>query len=686
MKSSVLTARAVHSVMLAAPIVVCSAANSAGVERRMCGIAGIWNLEQENSLSRVRSMLTAMRHRGPDGEGSLEYRGGAAGMVRLALVDLSTRGQQPLWSEDRQVAILYNGEVYNFRAERKRLESCGHRFYSNTDTEVVLHLYLEHGLRFHEHLRGMYALAIFDWRRAGVHATPELLLARDSLGVKPLYVFNPNGNRERVVFSSELRSLLASGLVPRSIDSATLTDFLSLGFVPQPQTLIRGVRMLEPGTLEHYLPGRAATTQQFWHIPAYEPRTESLEEAAARLRGVLEESVSLHSMADAPVGAFLSGGIDSTGIAGLMRKYVRELRTYTLRFPDVAGSDESAEAESAARDFGAIHQTVDVTAREIARILPTFAGDMDQPSKDGLNTWLVSRAAAHDVKGVLSGVGGDEWFAGYPVTRRMARYASTWGGRLQRIAGHMANAALPWLPDSYLSHRAENLSYRRNGLTTWLQTHRVFPAGLAQRLTGETSKLPLEHRFAELVKQSSDNWRKETPVGLSGILDTQVFMRQQLLRDSDAASMAHSLELRVPLVDIKLAEFARSCQDAYRLSADGGNSDRYAESGSKRVLIAALRDVLPPAIANRKKKGFSLPFDVWLKGSLRPLVEDTCGEESIRRRGLLDPECCAHICGTEHLAAYPGTWTLMIFELWCRAVLDNRILEPRESAVIHGVA
>ncbi len=651
----------------------------------MCGIAGIWNLDEQRAVSRVGNMLSAMRHRGPDGEGLLEYRGGAAGMVRLALLDLSTRGQQPLWSQDRRVAILYNGEVYNFRDARKRLESAGHHFHTGTDSEVVLHLYLEHGPGLHEYLRGMYAFAIFDWRRTGVDAAPELLLARDPLGIKPLYVFNPGGDRDRLIFSSEIRSLLASGLVPRDVDPTTLTDYLSLGFVPQPQTLIRGVRMLEPGTFEHHVPGRAPVTRQFWRIPSYEPQQESFEDSAARLRGVLEESVSLHSMADAPVGAFLSGGIDSTGIVGLMRKHVRNLHTYTIRFPDVAGSDESAEAESAARDFGCIHQTIDVTASEVAKVLPIFAGDMDQPSKDGFNTWLISRAAASDVKAVLSGIGGDEWFAGYPVTRRMARYDSTWSGRAQRIAGYLANAALPLLPDSQLRYRAENLSHRRNGLATWLQTHRVFSQRLAQRLTGQAATLPLENRFAGLVNQAVGNWHDETPVGLSCLLDTQVFMRQQLLRDSDAASMAHSLELRVPLADIKLAEFARSCQDSYRLSSDGGSSDRYAESGSKRVLIAALRDVLPPTIANRKKKGFSLPFDVWMNGSVRPLVEDTCGEESIRRRGLLDPSWSAQIRGTKHLARYPGVWTLMIFELWCRAVLDTSSIEPSEDVIVHGI-
>ena len=639
----------------------------------MCGIAGLWNVSAPHPLTNVNAMLEAMRHRGPDGSGTLEYAGGAAGMVRLALVDLSPRGQQPLWSEDRRVAIVYNGEIYNFRSERKRLEAAGHRFRTGTDTEVALHLYLEHGLDFHRHMRGMYALAIFDWRRTTPGALPELLLARGPLGIKPLYVAHPGGDRQRVIFSSEIRSMLASGLVPRRIDSESVADYLSLGFVPQPQTMISGVRMLEPGSFEHYVPGRDTVHGQYWHMPAYEPRQETLEESASRLRSVLEESVALHSMADAPVGAFLSGGIDSTGIVGLMSKHVRDLHTYTLRFPDVAGTDEATEAEEAARRFGCHHTTVEVTGREVADILPRFAGDMDQPSNDGLNTWLVSRAAAHDVKAVLSGVGGDEWFSGYPVTRRMARYATTPVGRLQALAGSAAKGAFPWVPQSRLRDRLENLAYRRNSLSTWLHTHSVFRPLTARRLAGlRTPGISHEQKFANLLKVDCGDWTNETPVGVSCLLDTRIYMIHQLLRDSDAASMAHSLELRVPLVDLELVAFSRTCQDDYRLRPDGGDSDRYLGSGSKRVLIDALRDVLPPSIADRQKKGFVLPFGQWMEREVAPLIEDTCSETSVRRRGMLDPDIVARVRGAAggRIPRYPGLWTLMMLELWCRSVLD----------------
>ena len=638
----------------------------------MCGIVGLWNISAEQPLATVSAMLEAMKHRGPDGRGTMEYTGGAAGMVRLALVDLSDRGQQPIWSADRRVAILFNGEMYNFRAERDRLEKAGYRFRSATDTEVVLNLYLEHGLDFHEHVRGMYGLALFDWRQTAAGGLPVMVLARGPLGIKPLYVAHPQGDSQQVIFSSEIRAMLASGLVRPDIDTESLSGYLAHGFVLQHDTLISGVRMLESGTLERYAPGEPMLHKRFWQMPPYTPRSESLDEAAERLRGVLEESVALHAMADAPIGAFLSGGVDSTGIVGLMRKHVSDLRTYTIRFPDFPGEDEVQEALAAAQVFDCHHTVVEVTSGEVAKWLPCFAGELDQPSADGLNTWLISRAAARDVKGVLSGLGGDEWFAGYPVTRRMARYTATVLGRAQALAGQAAALVADWVPPGPLRDRVENLATRRGALATWLQAHTVFRDSVARRMAG----LPLdraaqEAKFVALLNQDCADWTKETPVGLSCLLDTRVYMNNQLLRDSDAASMAHSLELRVPFVDLKLAEFSRSCADEYKLRVDGGSSIQYDSSGAKRVLIHALRDLLPPSISSRPKKGFALPNAYWMQHDLAPLVEETCSHETLQRRGLIDPALVAPVRKGVSGGHFPDHWTLMIFELWCRAVLDK---------------
>lgn len=645
----------------------------------MCGIVGLWNVSTANPGAAARAMLEAMKHRGPDGQGTLEYAGGAAGMVRLALVDLSERGQQPLWSEDRKVAILFNGEIYNFRSERARLESAGYRFHSTTDTEVLLNLYLERGLDFHERARGMYALAIFDWRQSPPGGAPVVTLARDPLGIKHLYIAHPHGDSKQLIFASEIRSLLASGLVPAEICQESLANYLTHGFVVQPGTMIRGVRTMEPGTLERYAPGEPMTRRKIWSIPEYQPARETIDQAAERLRAVLEESVALHAMADAPVGAFLSGGIDSTGVVALMRKHIGQLRTYTLQFPDVRADDEVREAVSAAQRFDCQHTIVDITSRDVALALPQFAGDIDQPSADGFNTWLISRAAARDVKGVLSGLGGDEWFAGYPVTRRMARYDTTAGGQTQSMAGHVAERLAPWIPQGWLRERAENLATRRSALATWIQGHTVFHHRLARRMAGLSAGTSPEPRMLEIIGRDTSDWQRETPIGLSCLLDARVYMSHQLLRDSDAASMAHSLELRVPFVDIHLADFSRGCADEFKLRADGGSSSEYQQSGAKRVLIHALRDLLPESIADRPKKGFALPNVHWMKGAVAPLAEDTCCRESIRNRGLVDPDLVERVqrdAQSGGSALFPRLWTLMILELWCRAVIDKYSTTP----------
>lgn len=642
----------------------------------MCGIAGLWNVSGgAPPQPALRAMLAAMRHRGPDGSGEMAFAGGAAGMVRLALVDLTERGQQPLWSPDRRVAILFNGEMYNFRAERSRLAAAGYPFQSQTDTEVVLALYLERGPAAVDALRGMFALALFDWRDTAPDGCPDLILARDPFGIKPLYVAEGSGSEGSLVFASELRALLASDRVPRRVAPEALADYLQRGFVVQPRTMIDGVRMLEPGTLVRHRPDQRREARRFGALPAYQPRRESLDEAAQRLRGVLEESVRLHALADAPVGAFLSGGIDSTGIVGLMRRHVSDLRTYTLRFPDLPGNGESELAESAAARFGCRHTTVDVTGDDVARDMPIFAEQLDQPSTDGLNTWLISRAAAGDVKGVLSGLGGDEWFAGYPVVRRMARCVGSTGGRVQSLAGMGARLVAGAAPLERVRSRLLRLAARRSPLAIWLHSRCVFRPDQVARMT-HRSAAPRDE-LERLLSRENPAWRDESPLGLACLLDSAAYMRCQLLRDSDAASMAHSLELRVPLVDREVVAFSRSCDDSWKLDLAGGDGSRYGESGSKRVLIHALRDVLPASIAERPKLGFALPYEQWLRGPIWPLARELCSPAALRRRGLVDPDWpgACHASDPSKLAAeqvYPQLWSLLVLELWCASVLDRK--------------
>lgn len=642
----------------------------------MCGIAGIWNYRGSRPADElIGDMLEAMQHRGPDSRGSTSFAGGAAGMVRLALVDPTPRGEQPMFSPCGKVAIVFNGEIYNFREERKRLEALGHTFCSTTDTEVLLHTYLECGEDFVHHLRGMFAVAIFDWRHTSLDAPPTVLLARGPLGVKPLYVAHVGAHRETIVFSSELRSLLASGLVPQRVDPSAVRDYLQYGFVLQPRTMIEGVRMLEPATIERFEPGRPRFARRYWRVPAYLPRKETFAEAAERLRGELEESVRLHAFADVPVGAFLSGGIDSTSIVALMRKHVSQLRTYTFRFPEFADADESEPAALTAKLFDCHHTTVDVTGTDVRRLLPTFADEIDQPSFDGLNSWFVSRRAAEDVKAVVSGLGGDEWFAGYPVTSRMLRRNMRLWRRAGSLAGWTADRLRGFVADGSLRRRLDGLAARRSALSIWMQPHTVFEPPEVTSLTGLASEAcGLQHQAEDIRSLIGVDFADETPVGMSCLLDVYVFEMCQLLRDADATSMSCSLELRVPFVDVKLAEFSRTCRDDYKLSLDdchGGG----ANGGAKKVLVKAVEDLLPEHVRKQPKRGFVLPIERWMQTDLRDLIDDTCRPDVVKQRGLIDPQAVAPLFKPRNSNSgrtqFPQLWSLMVLELWSRAVLDR---------------
>lgn len=617
-------------------------APSSGAFKNMCGIAGIWNLESSDATptARVTAMLKAMRHRGPDGEGSLEWPAGAAGMVRLALVDLSPRGQQPLWSPDGKVAVLFNGEMYNYREHRERLTSKGYPFKSETDTEVVLALYLERDLDFVTELRGMFALAIFDFRERGLTANPKLVLARDPFGIKPLYLAQRG---DTLCFASELRALLQARLASQRIDREALADYLTFGFVLQPRTMLEDVRMLERGTVRVYEPGRAAREHRYWMMPPAADTGDSFEDAAARVRHTLEESVRLHAVADAPVGAFLSGGIDSSMTVALMAQHNSRLRTYTLRLTDPA-EDESQPAREFAARLGCVHTEVEVGDAEVRDLFPKFALTLDQPSSDGFNTWLVSHAAARHVKGVLSGLGGDEWFGGYPAVRRMKAL-----GPLRQVAGRLAERAKPLTPRSLgeLSSRAQA---RSSGLSTWAAAHHVFRDYEVESMIGRRPGSGADRLVATLGDRLGDS----EPVDLGCQLDVWAYMGCQLLRDSDVTSMASSLELRVPLVDREIAAVARSTAAHYKV-------DEAARPPAKRVLIEAVKDLLPADLPLRPKRGFSLPYAGWLNGPLRPLAADVLA--SLRRRRLL-------LRVPDHLGV-PQTWALVTLELWCQSLVNH---------------
>ncbi|MBL8955148.1 MAG: asparagine synthase (glutamine-hydrolyzing), partial [Myxococcaceae bacterium] len=557
--------------------------------------------------------------------------------VRLALVDLTDRGQQPLWSADGRVAIVFNGEMYNHAEHRARLKAKGFTFKSDSDTEVVLALYLERGLEFVEAVRGMFALAVLDFRERGLEATPKLVLARDPFGIKPLYLTRRG---EGLCFASELRALVTAKLASTQVNREALADYLTFGFVLQPRTMLEGVTMLERGTVRVEEAGKPTREHRFWLMPAASDRGEDFRAASLRLREVLEDSVRLHALADAPVGAFLSGGVDSSSIVALMAKHNAKLRTYTLKLKDAA-QDESHYARDFAEQLGCVHTELEVGDGEVADLYVRFGAALDQPSTDGFNTWLISRAAARDVKGVVSGLGGDEWFGGYPVIQRM-KYL---GGAVQ-AAGRVASRLGALVPDS-LGELAARAQSRASPLEMWSAAHRVFREREVAALIGHAAGSGAERLARTLDTRLGDL----DPVDLGCQLDVWAYMGCQLLRDSDVTSMASSLELRVPLVDVEVAAAARSIDARHKV-------ERGALPPSKRVLVEAVRDVLPADIHQRPKRGFALPYAAWVDGPLQGLSREL--RSSLSRRGLL-----------ADVPARPGltqTWALMALELWCAAM------------------
>jgi asparagine synthase (glutamine-hydrolysing) len=576
----------------------------------MCGIAGVRGTGAREALP---GMLGAIAHRGPDDAGT--YFDDAAGIGlahrRLSIIDTSPAGHQPMeWGGLR---IVYNGEVYNYGALRAELEAAGCTFRSHTDTEVILAGYARWGADVLPRLRGMFAFAVWD------EAAGELFLARDRFGIKPLYHGTFGGT---FLFASELASLLASGRVPRVADPQAVWDYLSHGAVPQPRTIVQGVQALPAG---HWMRVRGADVQlQRWWDIEEATRTErraladiGYDEAVAGVRQRLDEATRLHLIADVPVGAFLSGGIDSTLVVGLMSRLAgHPIRTYSVGFGDShAALSELKWARLAAERFGADHTEVVVTGEDAARVFGRVVEAIDQPSVDGTNTWLVSEAARAGVTVALSGLGGDELFAGYPHfhrLQRMARMAPAGVPAARALAGS-AGAFLPgrWrMPlQAFVAPPAERLSQLRRLMSDGERARAVAPA-LRRALAPERGP----GRHAASLREGLD------AVGQVSYTEVAGYLRDTLLRDADAMSMAHSLEVRPVLLDHGLAEYAFALPSRFKLHGRQG----------KRVLIDAAADVLPREIVERPKMGFELPLTAWLKTTLRPRVRDLLASPSAR--------------------------------------------------------
>jgi asparagine synthase (glutamine-hydrolysing) len=618
----------------------------------MCGIAGIIDPRQseEQRTAAVTRMCDAMVHRGPDDSGTSSRGPATLGMRRLAIFD-PANGHQPMQTPDGRLTLVFNGAIYNFRALREELASTGWAFRTQCDTEVLLAAFARWGESCLGKLRGMFAFAVWD------AAEQTLFLARDPFGIKPLY-YRQDG--ERLLFASELNALHASGESTAEIDPQSVADYLAWLAVPAPRTIYRSVFSLRPGECARFRAGRLQVRAgwSFRGIPADTRACTTREEFTRELRARLDDTIRAHLVADVPVGAFLSGGLDSTAIVGLMTHLGgSRLRTFSIGFGE-AGYSEAAEAEAAARHFGTEHRTRVLTGADVARDLEALLAACDQPTGDGINTYYASAAArAGGVTVALSGLGGDELFGGYPSFAQLPKLAR-WLPLWTKLPGFSRELLLKRLRRGDTRHRklADFLQHARNLHEAGALQRRVFSAPQQHDLlngdarAGLTTQTPFHPEFETL---SADLENVGTFESVSA-WELRTYMANVLLRDSDVMSMRHSLELRVPFVDRPLVEWL------WRQPAEFKDDRRQPKS----ALYAAVRDLLPPALATRAKKGFTLPFAVWMKRELRPFLEETFSTASLQRSGLFAPaavqETWRRFLAHDDVREWSRVWSLAV--------------------------
>jgi asparagine synthase (glutamine-hydrolysing) len=618
----------------------------------MCGIAGILDLAGGPvPAEAVRSMCAALVHRGPDGEGTFLGQGVGLGMRRLSIIDLET-GDQPVRNEDASVWVVFNGEIYNYRELREQLESRGHTFYTHTDTEVIVHLYEDRGERCVEALRGMFAFAVWDEPRG------RLMLARDRLGIKPLYYARVG---QKLVFGSELKALLALPEVRREIDGPAFAHFLTFLSTPSDQSILRGVRKLPPGHRLLASLGGEPQVERYWDV-AFEPeRGRSEAWFVERLRALLDESVRLHMVSDVPLGAFLSGGIDSSTVVATMAALSREpVRTFSIGFAD-ADFSELAYARRVAAAFQTDHHEL-VLEPAALDVLDDLVWHLDEPFGDSsaIPTYMVSKLAAEHVTVALSGDGGDELFAGYEkyTVERRERVWRFVPEPARRLLGRLVAATPAHLRGrNYLRHMA------LPGVERYLDAGTLFRREeVAALVRPEIRDVLADY---DPWEEARSHLRRQRGHWLSALqsLDLATYLPLDILTKVDRMSMAHSLEARVPLLDHRLVEFAATVPPELQLR---GRTTKY-------LLKQAMRPLLPEAIVDRRKQGFAIPLGRWFGGGFDELLRDVLLSETVRSRGIFDVAALERRMrhGRRDGGLGLDLWTLLSFELWCRRFLDE---------------
>ena len=628
----------------------------------MCGICGKLNFGQGKTVEPglVETMLDSIRHRGPDDEGVYRSSEVALGHRRLSIIDLGT-GHQPISNEDGSIWIVFNGEIYNYRELRSLLVSKGHVFRTQTDTEVIVHLYEEMGADCLGKLRGMFAFAIWDEREK------TLLLARDRVGIKPLYY---SLGEQSVVFASEIKAILADPAVDRTVAPEMVDRFLSFLYLPGEETLFRSIRKLAPGSYLIIKNG-CGEIRQYWDLSFEKPSaTLSLKQAEEQLLELLAEAVELHMIADVPVGILLSGGVDTTAVLSLAcERTSKDVSSYTVGFADQSFADERPYAQLAAQAFGSRHQEMTISAKDFAEFIPNYIWHMEEPvcEPPAVALYYVSKLASRSVKVLLSGEGGDEAFAGYSNYRnllwleRIKRSVAPLNGSISRglraadslfhlpRLGKYAPLMKAAFPDYYLSRTSNPYRYTGNGLGS------LYRADYAHSIDREYTFEP--------VRELQDRMRGHNVLDTMLYIDTKTWLPDDLLIKADKMTMANSVELRVPLLDHKVLEFAAALPPSFKVH---GFTTKY-------LAKKTLQKRIPKAILERRKAGFPVPYESWLRRDLKSWVSDVLFDKQSSERGYFDVKAVKQLLDRDqtHGGCSKEIFSLVALEMWHRVFLQQ---------------
>ncbi|PYP89350.1 MAG: asparagine synthase (glutamine-hydrolyzing) [Blastocatellia bacterium AA13] len=645
----------------------------------MCGIAGLTGeFSGLAAESAIRAMLDSQIHRGPDDDGMFLLEEGDAviglGSRRLAILDVSAAGKQPMVNPDTGDALVFNGEIYNFKELRRSLESFGYAFRSGSDTEVILRGYEQYGRELLSRLSGMYALAVWD-RRASC-----LLLARDHLGIKPLYYSLMKGGG--LIFSSEIRSLLASFMIAPEVNQKAVAGYLAYGSVQEPLTIIEGVAQVPAGAwIEADASGRITGSGVHWSIPETEPGNTSIAALAEEGRCLLESAVASHLVSDVPSGIFLSSGLDSTAILGLARKRSQEVHAFTVSFPDDPDFDERSIALSSARRLGAVYHEFPIESRVALDWTREGLDRMDQPTMDGLNTYIVSRAVREQgITVALSGQGGDEVFGGYRSFRGVPRWRrrAQWMQPLpQAVKGALAAAAASYY-GRVVQKKFHDLARSGPDLSgIYFHYRRLMSNADLESLGFTAESLGLSPSF-HLAGAGAGTSCIIPGDGVASVsrLESVFYLGNTLLRDGDVFGMANSVEIRVPFLDKELVDWA------FRIPGDA----LLPEGAPPKFLLRRMcGEFYSPEQIYQKKRGFTLPLSRWLLGPLRGFMENCL--ESVKESGLVDPEGVDRLVEVfvrePQTAAWSRVWSLVALGHWLSMHLARAAAgSPAQTALL----